>query len=428
MVVPKGYKQSNVGVIPEDWDVRRVNDISDIDSDSLGTSTDPSYSFKYISLEDVDAGKLSGVSELLFRDAPSRARRRIQNNDILMSTVRPNLKSHLLLQNAFKDFICSTGFSVIRCKEDVANSAYIYYHLFFTIVNSQIDNLITGSNYPAISSRDVRALQIPIPPKKGEQDAIATVLSETDSLIENLDKLISKKKAIKQGTMQQLLTGKMRLKGFGTASVESRTVLGAFPSDWEVIEVGDYVDLKTGFPFQSNKYCQSGIKLLRGSNVKRNAIDWSDDITEYWQELTSKIEEYALREGDIVIAMDGALVGKSFARVCKNDLPALLLQRVARLRSSLLDSDFLKECICSNYFSKYCDSVKTHSAIPHISPLDIRKYRIRVPTSKSEQSAIASYLSSMDSEIESLIMKRNKYSLIKQGMMQELLTGKIRLV
>ena len=126
--------------------------------------------------------------------------------------------------------------------------------------------------------------------------------------------------------------------------------------------------------------------------------------------------------------MDGSLVGKSFAQINNQDLPSLLLQRVARIRSSEIDINFLKEFICSDYFTKHCDSVKTSSAIPHISPLDIRQFKISIPHDKLEQTAIATVLSDMDSELESLEKKRDKYLMIKQGMMQQLLTGKIRLI
>ena len=252
-----------------------------------------------------------------------------------------------------------------------------------------------------------------IPPLP-EQQAIASALSDVDALITALGQLITKKRNIKQGAMQQLLTGEKRLPGFS--------------GGWEVKSIGKEIDLLTGFPFPSSQYSSSGIKLLRGSNIKRGVTDWSDDITEFWEEITPNLKNYTLNEGDIVIAMDGSLVGRSFAILSKKDLPALLLQRVARIRSNKIDVGYLKEFICSDYFSKYCDLVKTVTAIPHISPQDIRNFTILLPPSKEEQQAIAQILSDMDAEIEALEHKQAKYKAIKQGMMQELLTGKTRLV
>ena len=96
--------------------------------------------------------------------------------------------------------------------------------------------------------------------------------------------------------------------------------VGVIPEDWEVKELDKEIDLLTGFPFQSNQYSSSGIRLLRGSNIKRGVTDWSDDITEFWQKITPDLKSYSLKEGDIVIAMDGSLVGRSFARLPKKDL------------------------------------------------------------------------------------------------------------
>ena len=126
--------------------------------------------------------------------------------------------------------------------------------------------------------------------------------------------------------------------------------------------------------------------------------------------------------------MDGSLVGRSFARLSKMDLPALLLQRVARIRSKKIDLGYLKEFICSEIFTKHCDSVKTSSAIPHISPKDIRDFSIPLPPTIKEQTAIANILSDMDAEISQLEGRRAKMGELKQGMMQELLTGRIRLI
>ncbi len=196
------------------------------------------------------------------------------------------------------------------------------------------------------------------------------------------------------------------------------------PSDWALKPIGEHIDLLTGFPFPSNQYTKSGIKLLRGSNVKRGVIDWSDDITQYWIKVTADITQYTLMEGDIVIAMDGSLVGRSFARLTKADLPALLLQRVARIRTNKIYAGYLKEFICSEYFTKHCDAVKTSSAIPHISSNDIRSFTIPIPPTIEEQTAIATALSNADaliSSLEKLIAKKRN---IKEGAMQQLLQPK----
>ena len=193
------------------WEVKKLGEVADIDSDNLGSTTDPGYVFKYISLEGVDNGILKTYSEQEFQYAPSRARRKIKRGDILVSTVRPNLKSHMCFSLDSPNWICSTGFSVVRCNVGQVNSDYIFQHFFADTISNQIDTLLTGSNYPAINSKDVRDLRILLPPTLAEQTAIATVLSDMDAEIVVLEQKRDKYKAVKQGMMQVLLTGKVRL-------------------------------------------------------------------------------------------------------------------------------------------------------------------------------------------------------------------------
>ena len=290
---------------------------------------------------------------------------------------------------------------------------FLFYQLQSKPFLEHIEENKSGTTFFGITEKSIGKYNVFLPPIP-EQEAISESLSDIETLIDSLESLIQKKKNIKQGAMQELLTGKRRLEGFS--------------GEWETVEIGNYIDLLTGFPFPSEKYSHDGIKLLRGSNIKRGNIDWSEEITEYWNEITPKLKKYFLNEGDIAVAMDGSLVGKSFSRLTKNDLPALLLQRVARIRSTSINMDYLKEWICSELFTKYCDSVKTVSAIPHISPNDIRKFSIMLPNSEEEQSKIAKILFHMSNEIQELEKQLEKYTNLKQAMMQKLLTGEIRLV
>jgi type I restriction enzyme, S subunit len=203
--------------------------------------------------------------------------------------------------------------------------------------------------------------------------------------------------------------------------------VGVLPEDWEGVAIGSKIDLLTGFPFPSSGYTRTGVRLLRGSNVKRGVTDWSEDGTQHWPAITSDIRKYVLKAGDVVIAMDGSLVGRSFAMLSENDMPALLLQRVARIRSEDIAQGYLKAWICSKRFTEHSDAVKTVTAIPHISPADIRSFRVALPPTKAEQEAIAEALSDADALIEAhehLLAKKRQ---LKQGAMQELLTGRKRL-
>ena len=193
-----------------EWEVKRLEDIATIDPENLGSNTQPHYRFNYISLEDIDQGSLLNWSELEFLSSPSRARRRLRPSDVLVSTVRPNLKSHLLFSQDNGDWVCSTGFATLRCNGELADPSYIYFHLFDSFINKQIEALLTGSNYPAISSRDVRRLEIPVPALSEQKEIARTLTSMEDEMI-SLTQRLEKARLLKQGMMQQLLTGKIRL-------------------------------------------------------------------------------------------------------------------------------------------------------------------------------------------------------------------------
>lgn len=208
---------------------------------------------------------------------------------------------------------------------------------------------------------------------------------------------------------------------------KQQTELGELPNDWSCLELGDVSDILTGFPFPSAGYSESGTRLLRGANVKRDRIEWQEELTAYWPNVTADIRKYLLRSGDVVVAMDGSLVGRSFGALSEQDVPALLLQRVARIRSSQVEIGYLKHWICSEKFTEHSDAVKTTTAIPHISPGDIRSFKIAVPPTSDEQRKIGQALSDADALIDSLEQLLIKKRQIKQGAMQELLAGKRRL-
>lgn len=205
-----GYKQTELGEIPEDWEVVPFGEITTVDPENIGALTPAEYEFNYISLEQIDSGVLNGTSKTNYRDAPSRARRVVRRGDVLVSTVRPNLMSHYVQKTVCQDLICSTGFSVLRPKDSVSNSGFLFFHLFGSIVNNQIEMLISGSNYPAINSGDVKGLKIPLPSYK-EQVGISSALSDVDQEINALCGRLNKTQKVKQGMMQELLTGRTRL-------------------------------------------------------------------------------------------------------------------------------------------------------------------------------------------------------------------------
>ncbi len=194
-----------------EWETRRIGELADVDPENLSASTPPDFSFNYISIDDVDAGRLAAYTRESFKTAPSRARRVVRAGDVLMSTVRPALLGHLLFDGRMLNPVCSTGFAVLRARRDRCEPHFLFAHLFGDVVDGQLQALLVGSNYPAINGTDVRGLRVTCPPTLGEQRAIGAVLSDMDAEIEALERRLAKTRAIKQGMMQRLLTGAIRL-------------------------------------------------------------------------------------------------------------------------------------------------------------------------------------------------------------------------
>lgn len=430
--VPPGYKQTEAGVIPEDWETVKLSQVSAFITKG---STPTTYGFKwedsgvlFFRSECVSEFGLDLKQSMFISEAANSLLRRseVSDGDILI-TITGNVGRVILLSGINHANINQHIARVRIISPDIVPS-YVFHFLSQSSIRNRFNTITTGQAYPQISLKQVREAEISIPPTKAEQEAIAESLSDADALIESLEQLIAKKRQIKQGAMQELLTGKRRLPEFTTTDGYKHTDVGVIPEDWDCIAIGNSIDLLTGFPFPSAGYSKSGIRLLRGSNVKRGFTDWSEEGTEFWPTITSEIRKYELKAGDIVIAMDGSLVGRSFAMLSESDVPSVLLQRVARIRSESIEQKFLKAWICSQRFTEHCDSVKTVTAIPHISPADIKSFKVALPPTEAEQEAIASILSDMDSEITMLEEKLAKARQIKQGMMQELLTGRICLL
>jgi type I restriction enzyme S subunit len=419
MKVGAGYKQTEAGIIPMDWSVKQLGEIADIDSDNLSAETPLKYAFNYISLEDVDIGTLRSHSEQVFRTAPSRARRRLELGDILISTVRPNLQSHLHFKSTKRDWVCSTGFSVVRSKSQIAISGYVFFHLFGHLITKQIEGLLTGSNYPSINGGDVKALEIPLPPLH-EQRAIATALSDVDALLAAQDKLIAKKRDIKQAAMQQLLTGKQRLPGFS--------------GKWEARRLVDICWFQEGPGVRTTQFTTQGIKLLNGTNIIRGKVTLETTnryISEY--EAFGCYKHFLVDDGDILIASSGVTIDKFHEKVAfasSENLPLCMNTSTIRFKpdTTELHEKFLYFFLQSDLFKEPIGKQATGSAQLNFGPAHLKKINVNLPPKMEEQTAIASVLSDMDAELTALEQQRDKTLALKQGMMQELLTGRIRLV
>ncbi|MEY5048141.1 MAG: hypothetical protein RLZZ175_1500 [Bacteroidota bacterium] len=297
-------------------------------------------------------------------------------------------------------------------------------HYFrFSETMRKINDGSASSTMPAINFGFLKKLPFIVPPLP-EQQKIAEILSTVDAKIELIDQQITETQALKKGLMQRLLT-----KGIGHTEFKD-SPLGKIPKSWDLVELNKHIELLSGFAFKSEGFNEEGkgIKLLRGINITVGKLRWNDKLDRWWDLPFEEIEKYSAQDGDLVISMDGSLVGRNYARVKKDDLPLLIVQRVACLRAkNTLDLEFLNQIIGGSLWLNYVDTVKTSSGIPHISAKNIRDFKIPFPSLK-EQKEISEILATISNKLEVLSEKKTHYQELKQGLMQQLLTGKIRTI
>jgi type I restriction enzyme S subunit len=202
----------------------------------------------------------------------------------------------------------------------------------------------------------------------------------------------------------------------------------SFTDEWCEKPIGNYIEVFSGFAFKGEDISedQSGIPLLRGINITEGAIRHNVEIDRYYNGPTEKLGKFFLKEGDLVIGMDGSKVGKNVAIISECDANSLLIQRVARIRSNKYsDIRFIYHHIFSNRFRDYVDVVNTSSGIPHISAQQIKDFSIWFPT-LSEQTKIANFLSETDNRILLLKKKKSLLEQYKKGVMQKLYSQELR--
>jgi len=202
------FKDSPLGRIPEEWEVVRLGEVCDINPERI--KYEQGRIIKYIDIESIKDGNVSDYKIFKIEEAPSRAQRIVKEHDILISTVRPNLKAFTIIKPEYNYFICSTGFAVVRSKSSV-NPLFLFHLIWFDeIFLKQVLPLVVGSNYPAVNSKELINILIPLPPLS-EQKRIAEILSQIDQAIEKEEKYKQKLERLKKGLMEDLLTGKVRV-------------------------------------------------------------------------------------------------------------------------------------------------------------------------------------------------------------------------
>lgn len=436
LIVKQGYKQTEVGLIPEDWQVLPIGE-SLIFKNGLNKASE-FFGYGTPILNYMDVFKHHGIHQSdikgkVFITTQEKKNFSAKKGDVFFtrtSETQEEIGISAVLLDEIEDCVFSGFVLRGRPKNQIISPFYYQYCLEPNYVRNQIIGKSSYTTRALTNGRYLSQVNIVIPPTLTEQKAIATALSDVDELISSLEKLITKKKAIKKGAMQELLTGKTRLKDFEGNGNFKQTEIGIIPEDWKVLPMSDLTTMMTnGFVGTAKTHytdSRNGVTYIQGFNVKANSFNFTG-IKRVTLEFHKKNDKSKLRVGDLLTVQTGdvgltTIVPKELEG---SNCHALIISRF----------DFKKAYPW--FYAQYFNSVagrgrlvelETGTTMKHINVGELIHWQVPFPPTLSEQKAIADTLSDMDKEISQLEAKKEKYQAIKQGMMQELLTGKTRLV
>ena len=401
---------TDIGVIPEDWEVKSIGEIAKTTSGGTPSREDDSLYIgknRWFTTSELNDGYIYDSIEHISDEAIKITTARIvPANSILMAMYGATIGKLAIIT---KESSTNQACCAIMVNSDIVMK-YVFYNLLF--LRQNIIELGVGAGQPNISQSIVRSIHISIPSKK-EQQAIADALTKVDNLITSLTKVIEKKKLIKKGTMQKLLSGEMRLDGFD--------------GEWKQIELCKESSFERGWGLSKEKISDNG---------SYNCILYGEIFTKYNYVAKTGFSKTNIKEGTPSLYGDIVLPGST--TTCGIDL----VKAVAILKNNILlggDVNIIRfdlkqydPIFMAYYFSEInkdrIEELTKGITIIHLHISDLKNVIIDIPPTKAEQTAIAKVLTTMDNEIEALEKERDKYKCIKQGMMQQLLTGKIRLI
>jgi len=438
----EGYQLTDIGILPKDWELKPLGDLTTLMTNGfVGTAkthyTDSHDGVIYIQGYNVEENSFNfhGIKRVTAEFNKRHAKSNLRAGDLLMvqtgdvglvTVVPPELAGsncHALIISRFK-----TGLE----------SKFFAYYLNSQQGRNRLKELETGTTMKHINVGDLLYFQVPVPLKVEEQTAIANALSDVDALIQELEKLIAKNQAIKTATMQQLLTGRTRLPQFahhpdGRKKGYKPSELGEIPEDWEVVDFSKNVWFQEGPGVRQFQFTSSGVKLLNGTNIENGSLLLEKTQRHISEKLAyGQYAHFMIDEGDILIACSGVTIDKFHEKVTvakKVDLPLCLNTSTMRFKplTDKVDINYIKNFLKSEFFKDQIGGKATGSAQLNFGPYHVNQVIIALPE-KREQIEIALVLFSIDEEIYVIEQRLRKTRQIKQGMMQELLTGKTRLV
>lgn len=392
--ISPGYKQTEVGVFPEDWRIATLGELCNFENGDRGVNYPSGSDFVLSGIPFVNAGHLQrGRIALDKLDFITHSKFEILGNgkfqpgDVLFC-LRGSLGKFALVGDDTPEGAVASSLIIIRPRPKSLALEFLVAYLDSKICGDMIELWAGGAAQPNLGGRELARFLVPIPPTVEEQHSIAAALADADALIAALEGTIAKKRDLKQAAMQHLLTGKTRLPGFS--------------GEWEVKRLGDVAPLQRGFDLPTTQL-ESGPYPVVYSNGILNSHS-----------------TFQVKGPGIVTGRSGTIGKVNYVE--EDFWPHNTALWVTSFKGN--DPKFIFSLYTRLDFERFA----TGSGVPTLNRNDVHAHRVSVPTDPAEQTAIAEVLSDMDADLAALEAQAGKARAVKQGMMQELLTGRVRLV
>lgn len=405
MELREGYKETEVGIIPEDWLSDKIGEHFNVATGSTPPTRDiANYGgdFMFASPADLGEHKLVERTKSHLSEKGRAIARCYPANSTLFTCIGSTIgKTGMTKEEATSNQQINAVFP--SPNHDVN---YVYYQLTYSA--DRITRLAGEQALPMLNKSQFEDSEVAFPPTITEEKVIAKVLSDTDKLIQALEQKIEKKKHLRIGTFQTLFAPK---------------------EGWLEHDLKDVCWFQEGPGLRNWQFTTSGMKVINVTNLVDGYLDLSrTDRHVSIEEFENMYRHFEIDEGDIVMASSG----NSYAKVSvvrRSDLPLLMNTSVIRCKPlANLSYDWLLLFLKSELFKDQIDLLITGGAQPNFGPFHLNKIKMMLPPAQDDQDQISRVLIDMDKELELLNKSLNKYKTLKQGLMQQLLTGKTRLV
>jgi len=421
----EGYKEVQIGPksfkIPEEWEIKSIPDLCNLNTESFDASNHNKETFEYIDIESVSQGVIDQSKTIPVEDAPSRAKQIVNFGDTLVGKVRPYLQAFAPVTEEHDGKVCSTGFAVLSAREGVSSS-YITQAVLNKYFLDQMTNRMTGTSYPAVNKSDFKNVRLFVPPLP-EQRRITDILSKVDEQIQQTDEIIEEMKNLKRGLMQSFFSG--------TDSNNAREVrfgsnLATIPADWEVTTLSQVCEKIVDGPHTTPDYTDTGIPFVSAGDIENGEIDFENCkriSEEDDSELRPRVDP---QEGDVLLGKVGS---GSLGKVCIVDTSRRfnIFVQLALLRpiTGTILPGYLGTTLQYRQMQQQVLDNASGASMQYIGTGAIGDLEISLPTIE-EQEEISKGFGYIRQKIRQERKHKSELQELKRGLMQDLLTGKVR--